>query len=155
MCMCVSCSVVSDSLWPHGLWPNSSSVCGISQARILQWVAIPFSRGSSRPRDWTLPHCRQILYHLRHQGNPLSPQPGTCWLALGLDLDLQGLPPLEEVMKTSCVQKQALPLILAGLCLSYRWTLLWSIDFFFIIFPRKSLPLKRPTKGVSDLLFWL
>ena len=27
------------------------SVCGILQARILKWVAIPFSRGSSRPKD--------------------------------------------------------------------------------------------------------
>jgi len=31
-----------------------SSVQGILQARILEWVAIPFSRGSSQPRDWTL-----------------------------------------------------------------------------------------------------
>ena len=30
-----------------------SSVCGIIQARILEWVAIPFSRGSSLPRDRT------------------------------------------------------------------------------------------------------
>ena len=30
-----------------------SSVHGILQARILEWVAIPFSRGSSRPRGWT------------------------------------------------------------------------------------------------------
>ena len=30
-----------------------SSVHGIFQARILQWVAIFFSRGSSQPRDWT------------------------------------------------------------------------------------------------------
>ena len=29
-----------------------SSVPGISQARILEWVVIPFSRGSSPPRDW-------------------------------------------------------------------------------------------------------
>ena len=28
-----------------------SSVRGISQARIMEWVAIPFSRGSSQPRD--------------------------------------------------------------------------------------------------------
>ena len=28
-------------------------VPGILQARILEWVAIPFSRGSSQPRDWT------------------------------------------------------------------------------------------------------
>ena len=30
-----------------------SSVHGILQAIILEWVAIPFSRGSSQPRDWT------------------------------------------------------------------------------------------------------
>ena len=30
-----------------------SSIHGILQARILEWVAISFSRGSSRPRDWT------------------------------------------------------------------------------------------------------
>ena len=29
-----------------------SSVHGIFQARVLEWVAISFSRGSSRPRDW-------------------------------------------------------------------------------------------------------
>ena len=40
-------SVMSDSLPPHGL------VHGILQARILDWVAFPFSRGSSQPRDWT------------------------------------------------------------------------------------------------------
>ena len=32
-------------------WPPGSSVHGISQVRILEWVAIPFSRGSPRPRD--------------------------------------------------------------------------------------------------------
>ena len=31
--------------------PPASSVCGIIPARILEWVAIPFSRGSSQPRD--------------------------------------------------------------------------------------------------------
>ena len=30
-----------------------SSVHGIFQARMLEWIAIPFSRGSSQPRDWT------------------------------------------------------------------------------------------------------
>ena len=44
-----------------------SSVPGILQARILEWVAIPFSRESSWPRDWThVSHVsctdRQILY---------------------------------------------------------------------------------------------
>ena len=34
-----------------------SSVHGILQARILKWVAIPFSRGTSWPRDWTQVSC--------------------------------------------------------------------------------------------------
>ena len=36
---------------------SGSSVYGILQARILEWVAIPFSRGSSWPRDWTWVSC--------------------------------------------------------------------------------------------------
>ena len=34
-----------------------SSIHGILQERILEWVAISFSRGSSRPRDWTQVSC--------------------------------------------------------------------------------------------------
>ena len=37
--------------------PQGSFVHGILQARILEWVAIPFSRGSSQPRDWTHISC--------------------------------------------------------------------------------------------------
>ena len=32
---------------------SHSSIHGIFQARVLEWVAISFSRGSSQPRDWT------------------------------------------------------------------------------------------------------
>ena len=39
---------------PMDCSPPGSSVHGILQARVLEWVAISFSRGSSRPRDWTL-----------------------------------------------------------------------------------------------------
>ena len=48
--------------------PPGSSVHRILQARILEQVAIPVSRGSSWPRDWiwVLPHCGQILYHMSH-----------------------------------------------------------------------------------------
>ena len=49
----VSCSLVSDSMWPMDHSPPGSSVHGILQARILGWVAIPFSRGSSWRRDQT------------------------------------------------------------------------------------------------------
>ena len=37
--------------------PQGSSVHGIFQARILEWVVISFSRGSSQPRDWTQVSC--------------------------------------------------------------------------------------------------
>ena len=40
-------------MWPHGRYPPGSSVHGILQARILERVAMPSSRGSSWPRDWT------------------------------------------------------------------------------------------------------
>ena len=45
------------------------SVHGIFQARVLEWVAISFSRGSSGPRDSNpgLLHCRQTLYPLSHK----------------------------------------------------------------------------------------
>ena len=40
--------------------------------RTWEWVAYPFSRGSSQPRNWNrgLQHCRQILYQLSYQGSP-------------------------------------------------------------------------------------
>ena len=48
-----SCSVVSTLCDPMDCSLPGSSVHGILQARILEWVAIPFSRGSSQPRDQT------------------------------------------------------------------------------------------------------
>ena len=49
-----SCPTLCD---PMDCSPQSSSVHGILQARVLEWVAISFSRGSSRPRDWTQVSC--------------------------------------------------------------------------------------------------
>ena len=51
----LSHSVMSNSLMPHGLQLTSSSVYGISQARILEWVAISFSRESSPPKSLVFP----------------------------------------------------------------------------------------------------
>ena len=62
-CM-ISRSVVSNSVTPMDCSPPGSSVHGISQARISEWVAIPFCRGSCQPRDRTYVSCigRWILY---------------------------------------------------------------------------------------------
>ena len=68
----VHASVTSSSLWPYGLCsPPGFSVHGISQARILEWVAVSFSRGSSQPRDQTHVSCisRRVLYHWWHMAS--------------------------------------------------------------------------------------
>ena len=78
VCICMlSHSVVSDSLQPRRLYLPGSSVHGISQARILEWVAISYSRESSWPRDCPWISCvscidRWIL-SLCHVGSPPPP----------------------------------------------------------------------------------
>ena len=65
---------------PMNCSPPGSSVPGISQARILEWVAISSSRVSSQPRDWTQVSyiagrwffyfiLFYFIYHLSHQGS--------------------------------------------------------------------------------------
>ena len=51
--------------------PPGSSVYGTAQAKMLEWVAIPFSRGSSWPRDRNshLLHCRRF-FTTEPPGNP-------------------------------------------------------------------------------------
>ena len=44
-------------LWPHGLQPTRFLSPEVFQVRILEWVVISSSRGSSRPRDWTHVSC--------------------------------------------------------------------------------------------------
>ena len=64
-------SVVSNSLWPHGLystWNSPGQNTGVGGLSLL--------RGSSQPRDQIqgsnpgLPHCRWIFNQLSHQGSP-------------------------------------------------------------------------------------
>ena len=68
-CVCMfSCSVMFHSFDHMNCSPQGSAVHGILQERILEWVAISFSRGSSQPRDqsqvsWVSYIDRQILYH--------------------------------------------------------------------------------------------
>ena len=63
-------SAMSDSLQPHGLYlpPPQLAPQSTEFSRILEWVAIYYSRGSSLPRDQTHISCiscigRWILYH--------------------------------------------------------------------------------------------
>ena len=66
-----SCPALCD---PMDCSPPGSSVHGILQARVLEWAAVPFSRGSSRPRDRTRVSYiagigRQALYPECHLGS--------------------------------------------------------------------------------------
>ena len=67
----VSCSVCLSFREPTDCSLLGSSVHGILQARILEWVAIPFSRGSfpMQGSNLGLLHCRWVLCHLSHQGS--------------------------------------------------------------------------------------
>ena len=67
-CVQLLSPVMSDSLWLVGYSPPGPSVRGIFQARILEWVAISYSRESSWSRDPTCISCiscisKQILYY--------------------------------------------------------------------------------------------
>ena len=74
VCICVcanplqSCPALRN---PMNCSLPGSSVLGISQARTLDWVAIPFSKGSSLPRGRTWsPTLQADFYRLNHQGCP-------------------------------------------------------------------------------------
>ena len=74
---------------PMDCRPPGSSVYGILQARILEWVAIPFSRESSWPKDWT--HIPCILDSLYCLGKPIMQGWGiynSRWIIKSLFLDL-------------------------------------------------------------------
>ena len=63
-----SCSVVSDSLWPHGLyssWNSPSQNTEVGSRSLLQGI---FPIQGLNPG---LPHCMQILYQLSYQGSPI------------------------------------------------------------------------------------
>ena len=58
-----------------------SSVHGILQARILKWVTMPFSKGSSQPRDRTQESNLRLLHLLHWQMCSLPPvPPGKPWI---------------------------------------------------------------------------
>ena len=87
------CCLLSRSFWLY--WdamdcsPSGSYVHGISQARILEWVAIPSSRGSSWPRDQT---CISCLLRWQADSLPLNHQESP----VESNTEEQNLPPSNE-----------------------------------------------------------
>ena len=76
-CIGMCCCYLVTKLYPTFCDPMDcsslgSSVHGIFHAKILEWVAIPFPRGSSRPRNrtWVFHIAGRFFYCLSHQGSP-------------------------------------------------------------------------------------
>ena len=64
-----SCSVVSDSLWPHGLyspWNSPGQNTEVGSLSLFQGIF------PTRGLNPGLPHCRRILDQLSHKGSPIS-----------------------------------------------------------------------------------
>ena len=69
---CIGVKVKVAQSCPTFCDPKDYTVHEILQARILEWVAIPFSKGifPTQGSNPGLPHCRWIPYQLSHHGSP-------------------------------------------------------------------------------------
>ena len=108
-----SCPTLCD---PMDCSPPHSSVHGILQAGILEWVVMPSPQGifPTQGSNPGLPHCRQILYHLSHQENPRILE----WVAYPFSRQTSW--PRNQT-GVSCKQADSLPVELSGkpqLCLT-------------------------------------
>ena len=82
--------------------PSGFSVCGILQARLLEWVAMPSSRGSSQPRDPT-----SVSY--------------VSWQVGSLALEPSGKPPLQRYLSSNEVIELALTQMTGVLIGEKKW----------------------------------
>ena len=133
------------TLGPHGLQPTS--VHGIFQARILEWVAISYPRGLSQPRDWTQVFCTAgrffTIWAMREatksiSGSPLSQTAFSELIQSYWNSWKQRLP----LKRNSCLKKQktqtAKSLTLTGM----GWVWFW---------PRSGQPMLLSPCTVAEL----
>ena len=135
--------------------PPGFSVNRILQARILEWVAIPFSRGSSQPRDWTQVSCiasrfftvwatreAQItLCHFTYSTKPsqqytsISPLPISCAAAKSLQLCPTLCDPIDGSQLGSPIPGilQARVLEWVAISFSTQSLALWCTFYFYIL----------------------
>ena len=80
-CNCLVAQSCSTLCNPMDYKPPGSSVHGILQARILEWVAISFSRGfiQTQGSNLSLPHCRQIFFTV-WSPREVPSLPFCCWI---------------------------------------------------------------------------
>ena len=97
VCLCVSCSVPSDFLQPHGARQTPLSV-GFSRQEYWKWVSHSLLQGIFLTQGLNpgILHCRNTLYHLSHHGRP--------WRIPVFNLVLPGSSPVLLKCESACDQ---------------------------------------------------
>ena len=116
-------------------YPSGSSAYGILQARTLEWVAVPSSRGSSQPRDWTRVSCvswigRWVLYHWCHLGSPyqyiITSKSILKFICVSLAWTVKNLPAMQKPQVQSLGQEDPLEEGKATHSSILAWRILWT-----------------------------
>ena len=119
-----------------------SSVHGILQARILEWVAIPFSGGSFQPRDWAQVSCiaerfftiwnnREYIYYIKFSSSVI------CWWTLRLSFHVLAI--LNNVTMNMRIQIRFQSMFSFSLCKSQAVKLMGHVVVLFLIFWETSV----------------
>ena len=99
-----SCSVISDSLQPHGLyspWNSPGQNTGVGSLSLLQGIS------PTQGLNPGFPHCRRILYQLSHKGSPRILE----WVAYPFS---RGSSPPRNQTGSPALQVDSLPTELSG-----------------------------------------
>ena len=85
--------------------PPGSSIHGILQAKLLEWVAIPFTKGIflTQGSNPSLSHFRQIVYPLSHKGNPRHYQVSSVCVHVCVCMCVQNSPLLQAITKRNAI----------------------------------------------------
>ena len=116
-------STVSDSLQPHGLyslWNSLGQNTGVHSLSLLQGI---FPTQGSNPG---LPHCRQILYQLSHQGSPGQVR----WSGIPISLRIFQFVVIHTVKWFSVVNKEELDVFLEFSCFFLWSNGCWQFDLW-------------------------
>ena len=106
---------------PMNCSQSGSSVHGILQARILEWVAISFSKGSSQPRDQTCISCSAEFFTTDPPGKPYAKDTNIQskkWRLAHLDFQKSFCPHVDT------------------LSIAFRTLYVWAVLLFFFSLPR-------------------
>ena len=151
-----SCPTVCD---PMDCRLPGSSVHGIFQERILQWVAISYSRGSSQPRNWTCVSCigRRIFYQYatwdslwKQNQDTIPSERALSWRPVHAKLIENGSERNVAVSGTSLVVQW---LTLLSQCRGHRfdpWLGNWGLTWL-MVGPKEKKKTYSSMKGVSSL----